>query len=75
MGAQRSIEMVHEANIGRVVETLTAADESGLEQQFLSVIVAFLGQMRLFGFFIDRVVARLDELTLRDPRERARYER
>ena len=59
--AQRGVQVVHEPDIGRVVEALALVEDTGPDQQWLDALVALLGQMSLPGLLVDGVVAGDDE--------------
>ena len=65
MRAQSGREVVHETNVGGVVEALAFGQNAGLGQQPLDLLVALLGQVGLLGLLIDRVVAGREELHAR----------
>ncbi len=54
---QRRVEVVHQANVGRVVEALARAEQPGLEEQFLDALVAGVGEVGLLGLLVGPVVA------------------
>ena len=55
--AQRRVQVVHEPDVGGVVQTLAFAQESKLRHQLLDLFMARFGQGGLLGFLIDGVVA------------------
>ncbi len=55
--AQRRVQVMHQADVRRVVEALALAQQPGLEHELLDVLVAGLGEVRLFLFLVDAVVA------------------
>ena len=57
MGAQRRIEVMHQADVGRVVQAFALAQHAALGHQALDALMAFFGDVHLLGFFIDRIVA------------------
>ena len=52
--------MVHQRDVGRVVQARALGQQAGLAQQLLGVLVAVLGQEDLVRLLVDREVARLD---------------
>ena len=56
-GTQGGVEMMHQGEVGGVVEALTFRQHAGLGQQLFEVFVTFLGEMHLLLFFVHRVVA------------------
>jgi hypothetical protein len=59
--AQRRIDVVHQRDVGRVVQARALDQQPGLRQQFLGALVAGLGQRDLVGLLVDREIARLDD--------------
>ena len=59
MRAQGRIQVVHQRDVGRVVQAGAGGDQAPLDQHALGGFVALLGQVDLVRFFIDREVARL----------------
>src|SRR5882724_3387596 len=57
MRAQRRIQVMHEADIGGVVQAFAVAQQADLRHQLFDLLMAVFGQRRLFGFFIHGVVA------------------
>ena len=60
-GPQRCIQVVHQRDIGRVIEGGTFRDQPHLEQDTLGVLMTLLGQEHLATFFIQGEIARLDD--------------
>ena len=58
VGAQRGVQVVHQGDVGGVVQALALAQQAGLGQQVLGMLVAGVGQQHLAGLFVDLVVAR-----------------
>ncbi|MBV6418132.1 MAG: hypothetical protein CMLOHMNK_02925 [Steroidobacteraceae bacterium] len=56
--AQRRVEMVHQADVARVVEAVAFAQQARLQHVLLDVLVAFLGDMHLLLLLVDREIAR-----------------
>ena len=56
--AQRRVEVMHEDDVGRIVETLAFGQDAGFDQDRLDLFVAVLGQMDLLCLLVDGVVAR-----------------
>ena len=59
MGPKRRIQVVHQGDVGRVVEAGARVDQAHLCEDALGGLVALLGEVDLPAFFIQRVVARL----------------
>ena len=57
MRTQRGVQVMHQPDVRRVVETLAFAQQAGLEHQLLDVFVTGLGEVRLLLLLVDRVVA------------------
>ena len=57
MRAQRRVQVMHQADIRRVVQAFTLAQEAALGHERLDMLVAFLGDVHLLGLLIDGVVA------------------
>ncbi len=57
MRAQRRVQVMHETNVGGVVQTLAFAQQSNLGHHILDLFVAVFGQGGLLGFLIDGVIA------------------
>ena len=60
VGTQRSIQMVHQRDVGRVVERRAFGNQALVGQHALGCLVALLGQEDLVRLLIHREVARLD---------------
>ena len=60
--AQRRREVVHEPDVGGVVEALALGEDSGAREDLLDLLVAFLGEVGLLRLFVDRIVAGDDQL-------------
>ena len=58
--AQRCVHVVHQRDVGRVVETRAFDKQAGFAQQPLRVLVAVLGEEDLVRLLVDREVARVD---------------
>ena len=54
MRAQRRIQVMHQADVGRVVQALALAQQAVLGHQLLDVLVARLGDVHLLGLLVDR---------------------
>ena len=63
--AQRRVQVMHQADVRRVVEALALGEDPGAREQLLDFLVPLLGQVRLFLFLVDRVVARHEQLGAR----------
>ena len=61
VGAQRRVQVVHQRDVGRVVQRRAFGDQAQLEQDALGVLVALLGQEHLVGLLVDREVAGLGD--------------
>ncbi len=59
--AQRRVHVVHQRDVGRVVQAGVLDQQAGRGQQFLGALVAGLGERDLVGLLVDREVARLDD--------------
>jgi hypothetical protein len=57
VGAQRRVQVVHQADVRRVVETLALAQQPGLEHQLLDLLLPGFRHVGLFLLLVDRVVA------------------
>ncbi len=57
MRAQRRIQVMHQTDIGGVVQALAIAQQADLRHQLFDFLMTVLGQRRLFGLFIHRVIA------------------
>ena len=60
IGAQRGVYVVHQRDVGRVVEAGTLGQQSCLTEQALGILVTVFGQVDLVCLLIDREIARLD---------------
>ena len=60
-GPQRCIQVVHQRDIGRVIEGGPFRDKPHLEQDTLGVLMTLLSQEHLATFFIQGEIARLDD--------------
>ncbi len=58
MRAQRRVQVMHQADVGRVVQALALAQQPDLGHHLFDFLVAVLGERRLLGLLVDRVVAR-----------------
>ena len=56
--AQRRVEVMHQAHVGRVVQAVALAQQPGLEHQSLDVLVAVLGQVDLLALLVHGIIAR-----------------
>ncbi len=65
MSAQRRGQVMHEANVRRVVEALALGEDPGAREQLLDFLVALLREVRLLLLLVDRVVARHEQLRAR----------
>ena len=66
MGAQGRIEVVHEADVGRVIQALALTQQAELGHQLLDVLMAVFGDVDLLALLIDAVVALAFFLQLAD---------
>ena len=62
VGAQRSGQMVHQANVGDLIQAVAFLDQPGPGQQLLHFLVPGLGQVSLLAFLVDTVITRRFEL-------------
>ena len=60
VGAQSRVHMVHERDIGRVVQRGARRNQVELGEQALGAFMALLGQKDLLRFFVQREIARGD---------------
>ena len=60
VGTQRSVQMVHQRDVGRIVERRAFGNQALVGQHALGCLVALLGQKDLVRLLIHREVARLD---------------
>ena len=60
--AQRGIEMVHERNVGRLIEARALGQHAEARQNFLGVNVSVLGEQHLVGLEVHGVVARIGDV-------------
>jgi len=54
---QCGVQVVHQPDVGGVVQALALAQQPGLRHEVFDFLMAVLGQRRLLGFFVDRVIA------------------
>ncbi|MEI2787357.1 MAG: hypothetical protein V9E93_00585 [Steroidobacteraceae bacterium] len=54
---QRGIQVMHQPDVGRVVEALAFLQQSSLQEQFFDVLMALVGEMNLLRLFVGPVVA------------------
>ena len=59
-GAQSRIHMVHQADVGRVIQGRACRNQVQAREQALGAFMALLGEEDLLGFFIEREIARGD---------------
>ena len=57
MRAQRGVQVMHQADVRRVVEALAFAQQPGLGHELLDVLVAVFGEVRLRLLLVDRIIA------------------
>ena len=55
--AERRVQVMHETDVLRVVETRSRRDEPGLRKNRFGMLVSFFGQQDLMRFFIDPIIA------------------
>ena len=55
--AQRRVQVVHQPDVGRVVEALPLGQQSRLQEQLLDPLVAGVGEVHLLAFLVGPVVA------------------
>ena len=58
MRAQPGVEVVHQDDVGRIVEALALGKDAGLDQERFDLLVPILGQVDLFRLLVDPVIAR-----------------
>jgi hypothetical protein len=61
VGPQRRVQVVHQRDVGRVVQRGALGQQAQVEQDALGVLVALLGQEDLVRLLVDREVARLGD--------------
>ncbi len=61
VGAQGRVQVMHQRDVGRVVQGCTFGNQAQVEQDALGVFVTLLGQENLVRFFIQREVTRLGD--------------
>ena len=61
VGAQGRVQVVHQRDVGRVVERGALRDQAQAGQDALGALVALLGQEDLAAFLVEREVARLGD--------------
>ena len=57
MRAQRRIQVMHQADVGGVVQALAFAQQADLRHQFFDLLMSVLGERRLLGLLVHRVIA------------------
>ncbi len=72
--AQRRVQVVHEVDVGGVVEAAVLRQQPRLLHQLLGVLVPFLGEDHLVRFLVDPVIARALLLLLADQLRRDRVD-
>src|SRR5262249_25228764 len=55
--ALRGIEVMHQTDVGRVVQALTFTQQARLDHQLLDVFVTRLGEVNLLALLLDREIA------------------
>ena len=58
MGTQRCIYMVHQIDVGGIVQTASFCQQACISQQLLGMLMTFFCEQYLMGFFIYAIVAR-----------------
>jgi hypothetical protein len=67
--AQRRVEVVHQPDVGRVVQALALLQQARLEEQFLDALMALVGKVHLLRFLVGpEVTLALFRLLLRQAR-------
>ena len=61
LSPQRSIQMMHQRDVGRVVQGGTFGDQPHAKQNAFGVFMALFGQENLMAFFVNREIARLGD--------------
>ena len=56
MRTQRRVQVMHQANVRRVVKTLTLTQQTRLDHQGFHLLVTDFGQVHLALLFVDRVI-------------------
>ena len=56
--AQPGVEVVHQDDVGRVVEALALGEDAGLDQERFDLLVPLLGQVDLLRLLVDPVIPR-----------------
>ncbi len=57
VGAQRGVDVVHQRDVGGVVQALALAEQADLGQHILDLLVAILAEVDLARLLVHRVVA------------------
>jgi len=52
VGAQRGVQMMHQADVGGVVQALALLQEAGLQHQLLDVLVTGFRDVHLLGLLL-----------------------
>ena len=65
VGTQSGIQVMHQANVGRVVERCASGQQPQIRQNFFGFFMAQLGEVDLMGFFIQGEVAGGDDALTR----------
>ena len=55
--AQRRVQVMHQTDVGGVVQALAVAQQPDLRHQLFDLLMAVLGQRGLLGLLVDRVIA------------------
>ena len=61
VGPQRRVQVVHQRDVGRVIQRGAFRDQSQLEQNALRVLMALLSQEDLAAFLVQREITRLGD--------------
>jgi hypothetical protein len=64
VSAQCGVEVVHQQDVGRVVEPAALGEQAHAHEDLLGGLVALLGQQHLVRLQVDGVVARIEHLVL-----------
>ena len=61
VGPQRRIDVVHQRDVGRVIQARALSQQAGLQEQLLGLFVAGFGEEHLVRLFVDGEVASVDD--------------
>ena len=60
VGAQCGVDVVHQGDVGRIVEAGAFGQQAGFAEHAFGVFVTVFGQENLVAFFVDGEITRLD---------------